>query len=171
MCSTTRTVPCRAAPRRAAPRRAAPRRAAPRTRTLCLASRPRIVDAHPASVRPSHGLQNPATRAGEVCGFLGFVERLLLLGCFSVVCASIYFASEMVEALQEKIERNNTAQIVRFVWRMQRNSAQVLDRFEQRVHGGFEGGWARRCRRSVRSRRRHQRRRTSTSKRAASRVT
>ena len=65
---------------------------------------------------------------------------LLLLGCFSVVCASIYFASEMVEALQEKIERNNTAQIVRFVWRMQRNSAQVLDRFEQRVHGGFEGG-------------------------------
>jgi hypothetical protein len=77
---------------------------------------------------------------GEVCGFLGFVERLLLLGCFSVVCASIYFASEMVEALQEKIERNNTAQIVRFVWRMQRNSAQVLDRFEQRVHGGFEGG-------------------------------
>ena len=129
-----------AVPRRATPRRAAPRRAAPRTRTLCLASRPRIVDAHPASVRPSHGLQNPATRAGEVCGFLGFVERLLLLGCFSVVCASIYFASEMVEALQEKIERNNTAQIVRFVWRMQRNSAQVLDRFEQRVHGGFEGG-------------------------------
>ena len=58
-------------------------------------------------------------------------DPLLLLGCFSVVCASIYFASEMVEALQEKIERNNTAQIVRFVWRMQRNSAQVLDRFEQ----------------------------------------
>ena len=105
MCSTTRTVPCRAAPRRAAPRRAAPRRAAPRTRTLCLASRPRIVDAHPASVRPSHGLQNPATRAGEVCGFLGFVERLLLLGCFSVVCASIYFASEMVEALRRKEKR------------------------------------------------------------------
>ena len=46
----------------------------------------------------------------------------------------------VAKALQEKIERNNTAQIVRFVWRMQRNSAQVLDRFEQRVHGGFEAG-------------------------------